>query len=329
MTRPTNGLRPFAKKRHRTSLVMRGSTPRKGILRHSSISSRNTRFYWLLLTPALLLGLVLIAYPLYLVVSMSLRDVGLVSVATLNEAPLTWTNFQELWLDPSIRDSLWLSLAYTVGATFPAFVLGLATAVLLNKQFPGRRLMRTLILLPWAVPTVLAAIAFLWILDSSYGVLNYILVSLGIVQENIGWLASTNTAMVAVILPTVWKTYPFFTLILLAALQAVPEELYEAAAVDGAGAVRKFKSVTWPVIRPAAYLAIILQGLWTFREFDVIYPMTKGGPASSTETLAIRVYNEAFNLFHMGFASAIGVLTVVIGVIAVALVYPRLKQEFF
>lgn len=308
---------------------MRRVTPRKGVFRHSSIASRNARFYWLLLTPALVLGLILIAYPLYLVVSVSLRDVGLVTIGTLNKAPLTWANFQELWLDPSIRDSLWLSLVYTVGATVPAFLLGLSTAVLLNKQFPGRRLMRTLILLPWAVPTVLAAIAFLWILDSSYGVLNYILVSLGIVQENVAWLASTNTAMVAVILPTVWKTYPFFTLILLAALQAVPEELYEAASVDGAGAVRKFRSVTWPVIRPAAYLAIILQGLWTFREFDVIYPMTKGGPASSTETLAIRVYNEAFNLFHMGFGSAIGILAMLIGVIAVALVYPRLKQGIF
>ena len=298
-------------------------------MRRSSLAAGERRFQWLLLTPALVLGVALFAYPLYLAVQASVRDVGIVTIDTLTDSPLTWDNFTQLWTDPSIAKSLWLSLVYTVGATIPGFALGLATALLLNKRFPGRRLLRTLILLPWAVPTVLAAVAFLWILDSSYGVLNYVLQSLGFIQENVAWLASTDTAMLAVVLPTVWKIYPFFTLILLAALQAVPEELYEAASMDGAGAVRKFTSITWPVIRPAAWLSIILQALWTFREFDVIYPMTRGGPADSTETLAIRVYNEAFNLFDMGFASAIGILTMVVGAIAVAVVYPRLKQSFF
>lgn len=297
--------------------------------RRVSLARRQSRLYWAMLAPALVLGGSLILYPMYLALDVSFSDVGMVTLDALGEAERTLDNYTKLWQDSRVRESLLLALVYTFGATIPAFVLGLVTALLLNKRFPGRRILRTLVLLPWAVPTVLAAIAFLWILDASYGVLNYVLKSLGIINENIAWLASTDTSMIAVILPTVWKIYPFFTLIILAALQAVPGDLYEAASVDGAGALRQFWSITWPVIRPACWLSIILQGLWTFREFDIIYPMTGGGPADSTNTLAIKVYNEAFNQFNMGFASALGILTMVVGAIAIIVFYPKLRQQAF
>lgn len=293
------------------------------------LAARQTRLYWMMLAPALILGGALILYPMYLAIDVSLSDVGMVTMDTLDDAERTWENYTQLWTDPKVRDSLLLALVYTIGSIIPAFVLGLATALLLNKRFPGRRVLRTLVLLPWAVPTVLAAIAFLWILDASYGVLNYLLSSVGLIDENIAWLASTETSMIAVIIPTVWKIYPFFTLIILAAVQAAPGDLYEAAAVDGAGPVRQFSSITWPVIRPACWLSLILQGLWTFREFDIIYPMTGGGPADSTNTLAIKVFNEAFNQFDMGFASALGILTMAVGALAILIFYPKLRQQAF
>lgn len=297
--------------------------------RRVSLARRQSRLYWAMLAPALVLGGSLILYPMYLAFDVSFTDVGMVTLDALGDAERTLDNYTKLWQDSRVRESLLLALVYTLGATVPAFVLGLVTALLLNKRFPGRRILRTLVLLPWAVPTVLAAIAFLWILDASYGVLNYVLKSLGIINENIAWLASTDTSMIAVIIPTVWKIYPFFTLIILAALQAVPGDLYEAASVDGAGSLRQFWSITWPVIRPACWLSLILQGLWTFREFDIIYPMTGGGPADSTNTLAIKVYNEAFNQFNMGFASALGILTMVVGAIAIIVFYPKLRQQAF
>lgn len=290
---------------------------------------RRNLFYWSLLTPALALGAALILYPMYLVGLTSLKDVKIVNLSRLQSAPFTLDNFAALFADSSVWDGLFKSFIYMLGATVPALGIGLATAILLNAKFPGRRLLRTLILIPWSVPSVIAAIAFLWILDASYGVLNYILTQLNIIETYIPWLARDDVAMFAVIMPTLWKTYPFFTLVLLAALQAVPEELLEAAAVDGATNWKRFLHVTWPVIRPQAALAFVLQAIWAFREFDLIYPMTRGGPASSTETLAIRVYNEAFNLLNMGFASSLGILTTLVGVAIVLIFFPTVRKTYF
>jgi multiple sugar transport system permease protein len=281
------------------------------------------------LTPAILLGLFVIGYPLYLIIDASFRQVGIPNMASLNSTPATTANYQALAHDTALRQSLWVSLWYTVGGTMPAFLIGLGTALLLNQRFPLRRLLRTLILLPWAVPTVVASFLFLWILNTSYGVLNYLLERAHIISSYIPWLSSTNWSIVGVIIPTVWKSYPFFTLLILAALQGIPRDLYEAARVDGAGKISTFRAVTWPGIRSAAYLAFVLQALWVFREFEVIYPMTAGGPAGSTQTLAIYLYNEAFEYFHMGYASALGMVTIGICVVFVVVTFPRLRRSLW
>jgi multiple sugar transport system permease protein len=132
-----------------------------------------------------------------------------------------------------------------------------------------------------------------------------------------------------VIVPTFWKSYPFFTLTLLAAMQSIPEHLYEAARVDGATAWQRFLHITWPGIRSPATLALVLNGLWVFREFDIIFAATGGGPAKATETLGIRAYNEAFSYFYMGRASVIGVLMLVIALAAVFIARRQLRKEFF
>lgn len=281
-----------------------------------------------LLIPALAVVGVFMAYPLYIALNLSLRAGRIMNFARIGEMPLTLANYAQVLTQSTIWRDVWLSLVYTLASTGFAFAIGLATALLLNQRFPGRRWLRTLVMLPWSVPGIVATVGFLWLLDSSYGVVNYLLRSAHLITSDLGWFADPRTAMVAVVLPTVWKGYPFFTLMLLAALQSIPVELYEAGQVDGAAPLSLFRHITWPGIRNTAYLALVLNGLWAFREFDFIYPTTGGGPAGATETLAIRIYNEAFSFFHLGSASALGVMTLLLAAAAVLAFFPLLKQEY-
>lgn len=273
---------------------------------------RDRRFAYVTLSPTLAVVGLLMAYPFYIAIDLSLRGGSIRSLEQVGELPLTFDNYIAVLTDPVLLEDIWRSAVYTLGVLIPAFLLGLGLALLLNRSFPGRRIIRPLVLLPWAIPGVAVSAAFVWMLDASYGVVNYLLRSLGMIQENIAWLADSDTAMLAVIIPTVWKYYPFFTLVLLAALQAIPGEQYEAAQLDGANAPRQFRYVTWPALRTASSLAIVITGIGIFREFDFIYPLTAGGPNNATQTLAIRIYNEAFQFFQLGTAAALGVVTMLI-----------------
>lgn len=282
-----------------------------------------------MLTPALLIVLALMIYPIYLAISISLRDATTINLADLQSAPLTGDNYSETLTDSQTWQAAWRSLVYTAGSTIPSFFIGLGTALLLNQRFPGRRLFRPALLLPWPIPGVAISVIFLWMMDASYGVVNSLLRRAGIIDENISWFVESNTAMAAVIVPTIWKYYPFFTLILLAALQNVPQDLYEVAKVDGAGKTRQFTAVTWPAIRGSAVLAIVIGGLGIFREFDMIFPLTGGGPVRATETLVIGLYNEAFRYHDLPVASTLGVIAMVIAGVVVLALGRQMKKEFF
>lgn len=271
-----------------------------------------------LLFPAIALVVITLVAPLFILGNMSIRDVQMGSLEDIFDAPLTTEHLQSVVSDPGTWNSLRVTVIYVIGTTAIAFGLGLGTALLLNQSFRGRRIFRTLILVPWAVPGITATIAFLWMLTPTFGVVNYVLRTLGITSGDINWFADPSTAMFAVIAPTAWKAYPFFTVMLLAGLQAIPRDHYEAAAVDGAGAVARFRYVTWPGIKRYALLGLLFNGMHTFREFDFIYASTRGGPGGATETIAIRIYNEAFDAFRLGSASALGMVTFVIVALAVA-----------
>jgi multiple sugar transport system permease protein len=294
-----------------------------------SLRARERMLAYGLLLPALLIVVIFMAYPLYIVVDLSLRDAETMTLSELTNQPFTLGHYRNLLQDLTWVRDLWRSVVYTVGVIAPAFGLGVGLALLLNELFPGRRVLRPLVLLPWAVPGIAVAAGFRWILDSSYGVANYLLRSVGLISGNLDWFVSRDTAMLAVIIPTVWKYYPFFTLVVLAALQTVPADLYEAARVDGAGPVRRFRHITWPAIRSSAVLALIIGGLGVFREFDFIYPLTGGGPNGATQTLAIRIYDEAFRFFNLGDAAAIGMLTVAICGVVVLAMGRTMRREFF
>jgi multiple sugar transport system permease protein len=282
-----------------------------------------------LLAPALVAVGFLILYPLYLVVATSFRQGKSLNVLRLSELPFGIGNYRSVLASEATWHSVFVTAVYLVATIGPAFLIGLGTALLLNRTFPGRRWLRSMILLPWAVPGVIVSIVFLWLLDGSFGVVNALLRDIGWLSTDLAWFANEDTALGAVIVATVWKAYPFFTLTLLAGLQSIPSALYEAAEVDGATRWHAFRYITWPGIRASAALAAILNTLWALREFDIIYLTTGGGPDRATETLAVRIYQEAFAFFRMGTASALGVLTMAMALVIVLLSIRAIRREYF
>jgi multiple sugar transport system permease protein len=290
---------------------------------------RQTLLSFALLLPAAAAVLILIVYPLYKVFDISLRDGKVMNFAKIAELPLGLGNYARVLSDPLFWRSTLNSAIYVGGSVGGAFLVGLATALLLNKQLPGNRILRTIILIPWAVPGVIVGIMFLWVLDGSFGVFNAMLRSLGLLSGEMPWFVDGRTSMLAVIITTVWKSYPLITLTILAALQSVPRELYEAANVDGANSAQQFGFITWPGIQGASFLVIMISALGVFRDVDIIFSTTGGGPAHATETLALYVYKEAFHYFRMGAATAVG--TLMIGVaflIAVAMAALSRNSKF-
>ena len=280
-----------------------------------------------LLAPAFGAVALLVAWPLWVIVQMSLRPGKSLELATLLSQPLGLANFERVLGHPATWAAFVHSAVYTVGTLVPAFAIGLVAALLFHRAFPARRWLRSLLLMPWAVPGVIVSINFLWMFDASFGVINSVLRRLGWLSTDLAWFVDADTAMIAVILPTVWKSFPFFAITMLAALQSIPGSLYEAARVDGASAWQQFVHVTWPGIRGAAMLAVLLNTLWTFREFDIIFASTGGGPAGATETLGILLYREAFSSFRFGTAAALGVLMMATAALVVVIGYRRLRED--
>lgn len=280
------------------------------------------------LAPACLVVLLVIVYPLLTAVSASLRQVD-VYRPELHVLPVTLGNYAKMLTSATFLESLRNSAVYVLCGTGGSLLLGLATALLLNRQLCGTKLLRMLIILPWPVPGVVAALIFQWIFDASFGVVNYILLQTGLIAAPVQWLVQADTAFMAVTIATVWKGYPFFTMSFLAGLQAIPADLYEAASIDGAGRWEKFKFITLPALNTIMRISVVISALWVFREFAIIDVMTGGGPFRSTETAAVQVYLEAFRYYHLGYASAIGMILLTIAMIF-SIIFLRLsRREFF
>ena len=194
-------------------------------------------------------------------------------------------------------------------------LLAVPLALLLNRAFPGRGLLRASVLVPWAIPTVVSARLWAWMFNPEYGIINRLLPG-----SDINWLGAPGYALHAAILVDVWKTTPFMALLVLAGLQGISEDIYKAARVDGASAWRTFRSITLPLLKPAILLALLFRTLDAFRVFDAIYVLTEGGPANTTETLSIYAYKTLMRSGNFGYGSTLSVVTFVC-VLAIALVY--------
>lgn len=190
-----------------------------------------------------------------------------------------------------------------------SLAVGLGTALVVNERFVGRKAARIAVALPWAIPAVMAAVIWWWMFDSSFGVINWFLVKLRLVEAPVAWFNRPGTAFAAIATIMIWKGYPFMSVMLLAGLQAIPTELYEASKADGAGSIARFRYVTLPALRPVMGIALILIVLWVFREFPIIWLITGGGPIGATRTLAVATYETGFKFLRIGEAAALGVIT--------------------
>lgn len=238
------------------------------------------------------------------------------------------SNFKSLFSAPFFIGSLKNTLIWSISVVFFTTIVSFSTALILNEQLIGRRLLRTLILLPWIVPSVVAATIWGLILDARYGFLNYLLSQVLNIKafENFGWLIDTRTSLLSVILVQIWKVFPFFTLAFLAGLQSIPEELYEAAEMDGAFYLDKLVYVTLPSMKPILFTLVLLNVLWTFKAFDIVYVLTKGGPYHSSEVIGIYAWLTSFFYNRPGLGSAVGVI-IFIMLLLFAFIYIRHFKE--
>jgi multiple sugar transport system permease protein len=271
---------------------------------------RATRLpYWLLL-PAILYVALLVLVPLGQGIWLSLTDSRL--LRPLKGDFIGLENFEDVVTHSRFWGSVFSTFLYTAGTVFGTLVLGTAAAVLMNRSFRARGIVRAILAIPYATPTVAVALVFAWIYAAN-GVLNTGTAAIGIGE--VGWLTDPQYAMPSVIVATVWKVAPFVMLVVLAALQSVPEEVLEASRIDGANAADTFRFVVLPHIGPTLRILALLMTIWSIRRFEVIYLLTGGGPVDSTNTLVINIYRTAFGDQRLGEASAIGVISLLISLL--------------
>lgn len=217
-------------------------------------------------------------------------------------------NFVAISQDDGFWQAVSVTVVYVICCVVGTVLIGLGVALLMNRKFKGRSVLRSLIIIPWAAPPVAIALIAVWMLDARYGIVNRALAVGGLAPEGGNWLNSTTLALPAVLIVTIWQLFPFTSVVTLAALQSVPEELNEAAMLDGANARQRFSAVTWPTIRPTVALVAILMTIWSLRRFELIWLMTQGGPVGTTNTLVIDLYRESFIIRDLGQGAAIGIV---------------------
>ncbi len=243
-----------------------------------------------------------------------------------DRVPVGLENYQDLANQSDFLAALGTTAMYTVACVVLAVGIGLLTALLLNAPFRGRGVARALVTIPWAAPPVAVALIFGWMYNAQYGIWGRMLRSFGLAAGTENWLDSPHYALPAVLITTIWQIFPFASVVILAALQGVPAEQREAAAVDRADRLSIFWAVTWPVIRPSVTLLALFVTIWSLRRFDLIWLLTQGGPVGATNTLVVELYRRAFVYRELGAAAAIGVVGLLIA-LAITLVYVRAERR--
>jgi multiple sugar transport system permease protein len=268
-------------------------------------SRRQALAGYLLLLPATVAVAALLVFPLVYSAWMSLTNAALLS------SKFTFVgakNYLELIDSSEFLAALWHDMIYTIGTTILSVGLGLGVALAFNRSFPGRSFLSGLVIAPYLIPSVATFLIFKWQLSTQFGTVNYVLQSMGLIEQAVSWLGNPRLAMFSVTLVTTWTFFPFAYMAILARLQSIPSNLYDAAAVDGATSFQRFRYVTLPQLRNVLFIVILLRGIWVFNNFDIIWLLTGGGPSQVTEHLPILVYLQVFQANNVSRGAAMAVV---------------------
>jgi multiple sugar transport system permease protein len=278
----------------------------------------------MLIAPTVIVFCAVIVYPLVSAIYLSLFQIF---TPTLDGTWVGLDNYAELLSKGEFWKALRTNLIWTVGTLTLQILFGVGMALVLHQNIWFRSFARSLILFPYFVSTVVAVLVWKWLFNDLYGIMNHLLMTAGIIDWPIDYLGTMPNAMISVILVGAWKYFPFVVIAVLARLQTIPEQLYEAARIDGAGPVSRFFDITLPQLREVLVVIIMLRAIWDFKEFDLIFLLTGGGPVTSTQTIPLLVYKEAFKLNQMGMASAYAVVMMLIMLVFMLLYIRKTRSE--
>jgi multiple sugar transport system permease protein len=268
------------------------------------------RFAWIAVAPVALLVGIAVLFPLAYVLVLGGYD-----YSPYHGKAMRWVgadNLVRIAGDSAFWRALGASALWVVGSVVPQFLLGLAMALVLNETFRGRGIVRTIVLAPWAVSGVVTGFIWMWLFDGTIGVVNDLLFRVGAIDAPVAWSVQPETAWTTVFVANAWRGAPFFAIVILAALQAIDAALYEAASIDGATRWQKFRFVTLPLITNAIVIATLLRALWTFNFIDLLWTMTRGGPAGATTTLPIYIFDVVYQKGEFGYGAALSVVLCVL-----------------
>lgn len=259
--------------------------------------------------PALLFLAAILGWPLVQAVLLSLQDVRVIGSPG---AFVGLSNYERVLGAPAFWRAVGLSAVWVLANAVLQTALALAAALVLNEKFPGVRIARTWIIITWIVPTVVIVVIWRWLFSTSGGMINPLLLQAGLIERPVGFFATPWTAMATLVFINSWRWFPFIALMVLAGLTRVPEELYEAARIDGANAWERFESITWPLLAPTLSVLAVIGTLLSFNVFDIIWLLTAGGPAGGSRTLPVLIYETAFKGYRLSEAAAISVIATVL-----------------
>lgn len=281
-------------------------------MKKMSMGKRRVLVAWALVLPALLVRGATIIYPMITTAWYSLLNYKMI---TQTKKFVGFQNYVKLLKDPGVQESIRFTLIFTIISVILIMTLGILLALVLNVKYRGKKFLRSIVLIPWAMPTIVIGIAAQWAFNDTYGFVNDLLSRLSQSDFNFAWLVNPAGAQAAVIIVDVWKNVPFFAIMVLAALQGVSLELYESAAMDGAGAIKRFFAITIPHIKRVLITMGLFFTLWRLTSFDLVYAMTQGGPGAKTSLISYKITTEAFKNLNYGYASAISMMLFLIMII--------------
>ena len=274
-----------------------------GIKRFFDFERSDAKLAAVLITPTLILVIGVVAYPLIYSFVMSFGDVEFANIKDYNF--VGFSQYVKTFTDPEFINAVQVSAKFVFFTVLVKLVLGTLIAVMLKENFVGRSVARAMIIIPWATPFVVVGLMWKWMLHSKVGVINFLLERIGIIEEYIPFLSTKTFAMPFVITADVWQGTPFFVIIILAGLQTIPDELYEAAHMDGASGIKSFFTITLPLVRFPMFISTILGTIFAINSFDLFFVLTKGGPGNITTNMTLFDWNNAFKFYHLSYASAI------------------------